>query len=64
MKNYLMGIAYMLLICGTAGLLVNEFILRWGRTATLLCAALSLLGFLILGAIYLSDKVIQNGNKI
>jgi hypothetical protein len=62
--NILMRIDYLMLIGGTAGLLVNEFIFRWGRTATLLFATLSLLGFLIFGVIYLSGKIIQNGSKI
>ena len=62
--NNLMRTAYLMLICGTAGLLVNEFIFGWGRTATLVSATLSLLGFLILGVIHLAEKVIQNKNKI
>ncbi|MFL7891356.1 MAG: hypothetical protein ACK2UM_20180 [Anaerolineales bacterium] len=62
--NNLMRTAYLMLICGTAGLLVNEFIFGWGRTATLISAALSLLGLIILGVFHLAEKVRQNKNKI
>jgi len=42
-------IAFVLLIVGTLGLLANEFIVNWGRTATLVFAASNIVGLLILG---------------
>lgn len=36
-------------LIGTVGLLVNEFIMNWGRTATLIFSAISLLGFTFMG---------------
>ena len=43
------ALACVLLIVGTLGLLANEFMVNWGRTATLLFAASNLVGLLILG---------------
>jgi len=40
--------AFVLLIIGTLGLLTNEFILDWGRPATVTFAALNFLGLAIL----------------
>ena len=40
--------AFILLIIGTLGLLINEFIFDWGRTATLTFAALNVVGLAIL----------------
>lgn len=37
-------IAFILLIIGTIGLLLNEFVLDWGRVATLIFAASNLIG--------------------
>lgn len=36
---------FVLLIIGTLGLIVNEFIFDWGSTATLTFAALNVAGF-------------------
>ena len=47
-KNY-QRIAFALLILGTLGLLLNEFIFTWGRTATLIFAAVNIIGLLMLG---------------
>ena len=40
--------AFVLLVIGTIGLLINEFIFDWGRIATLTFAALSVVGLTIL----------------
>ncbi len=40
--------AFILLIIGTLGLLINEFIFDWGRTATLTFASLNVVGLAIL----------------
>ena len=41
-------IAFILLIIGTLGLVANEFILDWGTIATLIFAALNVIGLIIL----------------
>jgi hypothetical protein len=40
---------FILLIVGTIGLLVNEFIFGWGSTATLVFAVLNIIGLVMLG---------------
>ncbi len=40
--------AFILLIIGTLGLLINESIFDWGRTATLTFAGLNVVGLAIL----------------
>ena len=40
--------AFILLMIGTLGLLVNEFVLDWGTIATLIFAALNVVGLIIL----------------
>ena len=40
--------AFILLMIGTIGLLMNELILDWGRVSTLTFAALNVLGLAIL----------------
>jgi len=37
-------IAFILLIIGTLGLIINEFIFDWGTTATLTFAAINVVG--------------------
>ena len=49
-------IAFLLLIVGTAGLLVNEFVFDWGRVATLVFAVLNVIGLIILGMTGLRRK--------
>jgi len=49
MKENYQTIAFALLILGTLGLLLNEFVFSWGRNATLIFAAANLSGLLILG---------------
>lgn len=39
---------FILLIVGTIGLLVNEFVFDWGRVATLSFAAINIVGLVIL----------------
>lgn len=40
--------AFILLIVGTIGLVVNEFVFDWGRVATLSFAAINIVGLVIL----------------
>ena len=40
--------AFILLIIGTAGLLINEFIFDWGRVATVVFAIFNIAGLVIL----------------
>ena len=39
------SIAFILLIIGTVGLLLNELIFDWGRVATIIFAVFNLIGF-------------------
>jgi len=41
-------IAFILLIIGTIGLLVNEFVTGWGRGVTITFACLNVLGLVLL----------------
>ena len=47
---------FILLIIGTLGLLINEFISGWGTTATLTFAALNVVGLAILAYTYWGMK--------
>ena len=49
-------IAFILLIIGTAGLLVNEFVFDWGRVATIVSAAVNVLGLIFLAYANWSKK--------
>ena len=49
MREHVETVGFILLAIGTFGLLANEFVLSWGRTATLLFAAANVVGFLALG---------------
>ena len=40
--------AFVLLIIGTIGLLVNEFVTDWGRGVTIMFACLNVLGLVVL----------------
>jgi len=44
--------AFILLSIGTLGLLINEFIFDWGRTATLTFASVNVLGLATLAFVY------------
>ena len=48
--------AFILLIIGTLGLLINEFIFDWGSTATLTFAAANVVGLAILAYTYWGMK--------
>ncbi|MBT3320988.1 MAG: hypothetical protein HN392_01755 [Anaerolineae bacterium] len=52
MKKNKKIIAFGLLIIGTLGLLLNEFLFGWGRSATLLLTTANIIGLLILGFSY------------
>ena len=41
-------IAFILLIIGTLGLIINEFIFDWGSAATLTFAAINIVGLAVL----------------
>lgn len=49
MKTIMEIIPFVLIILGTLGLLLNEFVFDWGKAATLIFAAVNLLGLLVLG---------------
>lgn len=49
MKTTMEIIPFVLIILGTLGLLLNEFVFDWGKAATLIFAAVNLLGLLVLG---------------
>lgn len=44
-KSILISGAFIFLIVGTIGLLINEFAFNWGRCATLTFAAINIVGF-------------------
>jgi len=48
--------AFILLIIGTVGLLLNEFIFDWGRTVTLIFAILNFIGLATLAFIIWDRK--------
>ena len=49
-------IAFILLIVGTTGLLVNEFVTDWGRVITLIFAVFNCIGLVTLAVTYLGKK--------
>lgn len=50
------GTAFILLLIGTFGLLLNEFVFTWGRTGTLIFAVANIVGLVILGFSYWRKK--------
>ena len=48
--------AFVFLLIGTLGLLMNEFVFDWGRTATLIFAVVNVIGLLALGFAYWGMK--------
>jgi hypothetical protein len=48
--------AFVLLMIGTLGLLMNEFVFDWGRPATLLFAIINVVGLVALGLSYWGSK--------
>ena len=59
MRESTLFIAFILLITGTIGLLINEFIFDWGRCATLTFAIINLLGLAFLSFAYLTKRMAQ-----
>ena len=49
-------IPIVLLVVGTLGLLLNEFVFDWGRAATLSFAVINIIGLLVLGYTYWMTK--------
>ena len=49
-------VAFILLIIGTVGLLLNELIFEWGRVVTLIFAVSNLIGIAILAFSYWRTK--------
>ena len=49
MRNNMELNAFVLLIVGTLGLLLNEFLFDWGRVATLMFALANVIGLAALG---------------
>jgi len=56
MRESILLIAFILLIIGTIGLLINELIFDWGRCATLTFAVFNLAGFAALAFAYWGMK--------
>ena len=52
MRDTLTKIGFTLVIIGTIGLLVNEFVVDWERVATLTLAIMNLAGLITLGYLY------------
>ncbi len=48
--------AFALLIVGTVGLLANEYVFHWGRTATLWFAASNAVGLVAMGLAHLGKR--------
>ena len=56
MREAIRLIAFVLLIIGTLGLIINEFIFDWGSAATLTFAAVNIVGFAILAFAFWGAK--------
>ncbi|MFC1847664.1 hypothetical protein ACFLTG_03800 [Chloroflexota bacterium] len=59
MREYTLLVAFVLLIVGTIGLLINELILDWGRCATLTFAIINVVGLASLAFAYCTRKKAQ-----
>jgi len=59
MRQYTLLIAFVLLIVGTIGLLINELILGWERCATLTFAIINIVGLASLTFEYWTRKKSQ-----
>ena len=59
MREYTLLIAFVRLIVGTIGLLINELILDWGRCATLTFAVINIVGLVSLAFAYWTRKKTQ-----
>ena len=56
MRGTILLIAFILLVIGTIGLLINEFTFNWGRCATLTFAVINVVGLAILAFAYWAKK--------
>jgi hypothetical protein len=56
MSQIIKPAAFVLLMIGTIGLLVNEFVADWGRAATLTFAIFNCVGLAILAVAYFGKK--------
>jgi len=56
MKESTLLIAFILLVIGTIGLLINELIFDWGRCATLTFAIINVVGLASLALTYWGKK--------
>ena len=56
MKEIAKLCAFILLIIGTAGLLLNEFAFDWGSIATITFAAANILGLAVLALVFWGMK--------
>ncbi|MFC2032137.1 hypothetical protein ACFLUS_02025 [Chloroflexota bacterium] len=56
MRESTLLIAFILLIIGTIGLLINEIAFDWGRCATLTFAIINVVGLAILAFVYWAKK--------
>ena len=56
MRKFVRLSAFILLGIGTLGLLINEFILDWGRIATLTFAVMNVIGLATLAFTHLVKK--------
>jgi hypothetical protein len=59
MRESIRLIAFLLLIIGTIGLLINEIVFDWGRCATLTFAIINVVGFAFLAFTYWAKKKTQ-----
>ena len=59
MRESTLLIAFILLIIGTIGLLINELIFDWGRCATLTFAIINVVGLASLTFAYFTKKKAQ-----
>lgn len=56
MREFTLLIAFVLLIIGTTGLLIDELIFDWGRCATLTFAIINVVGLVSLAFAYWAKK--------
>ena len=56
MKKNIEWSAFVLLMIGTLGLLMNEFVFDWGRSGALIFAAANVVGLVALGFSYWGKK--------
>jgi len=52
-------ISFTLIIIGTFGLLLNEFVVDWGRVATIIFAVMNFTGLVTLGYLYYRSRIIN-----